>query len=380
MPRDAVAAVEPRSHPTQETAISVLLASPMRELDLLVAGSDPLDAARDAPRLPALNRAGDIAGLDRLARTWNDRVVANVHDTVTAGAALRDLGFALASLERHGVDYRSVPGAEEHLLRLGDRTGEVPRDSVYTYALRNPEDAVRSFTELPEEALFIREVRTAGVALRPAVDALLDALTPAVDDPVLPELLAEATRGFTVFAQSLLAVKRAITPQTFSGELRPYFPPMTVGGQVLYAPGGAQMTPLLVDILLIRPEPGDPAEEWYEGYLRENLPYLPAAYRAASDRARRHRPLLPRLVDEAGRSPARSAAARTLAGLGALMRELLRFRLPHLQLAKANMNIRPDGSLGSGGYTTDSLDHLAELTLARHRLLTGATAGATTEK
>ncbi|MFI7349589.1 monodechloroaminopyrrolnitrin synthase PrnB family protein [Streptomyces sp. NPDC049936] len=352
----------------------MLLASPMRELDQLVAGSDPLDAARDAPRLPALNRAGDIAGLERLARTWHGRVAANVRDTVTAGAALRDLGFVLASLERHGVGLRRVPGAEETLLRLGALTGEVPRDSVYTYALRNPENAVRSFTELPEEALFIREVRTAGVALRPAVDALLEALPLTAEDPGLPELLAEATRGFTVFAQSLLAVKRAITPQTFSGELRPYFPPMTVGGQVLYAPGGAQMTPLLVDILLIRPEPGDQAEEWYEGYLRENLPYLPAAYRAASDRARRHRPLLPRLVDEAtAHSPVRPAAGRALAGLRSLMRELLRFRLPHLQLAKANMNIRPDGSLGSGGYTTDSLDHLAELTLARHRLLSGAT-------
>ncbi len=206
-----------------------------------------------------------------------------------------------------------MPGAEETLLRLGALTDEVPRDSVYTYALRNPENAVRSFTELPEEALFIREVRTAGTALRPAVDALLEALAVPVDDPALAELLDEATRGFSVFAQSLLSVKRNITPETFSGELRPYFPPMTVGGQVLYAPGGAQMTPLLVDIVLIRPEPGDPQEEWYEQYLRENVPYLPAAYRAAGERARHHRPLLPRLVDEAvrhspgtARSPARS--------------------------------------------------------------------------
>ncbi|MEU0019670.1 monodechloroaminopyrrolnitrin synthase PrnB family protein [Streptomyces rochei] len=361
--------------------MNVLLAPPMRELDLDVAGSDPLDAARDAPRLPALNRAGDTTGLDRLARSWTDRVPSRVHDAVTAGAALRDLGFVLASLERHGVDYRSVPGAEETLLRLGALTDEVPRDSVYTYALRNPENAVRSFTELPEEALFIREVRTAGTALRPAVDALLEALAVPVDDPALAELLDEATRGFSVFAQSLLSVKRNITPETFSGELRPYFPPMTVGGQVLYAPGGAQMTPLLVDIVLIRPEPGDPQEEWYEQYLRENVPYLPAAYRAAGERARHHRPLLPRLVDEAVRhSPGHGSVARTLTGLRALMRELLRFRLPHLRLAKANMNIRPDGSLGSGGYTTDSLDHLAELTLARGRLLSGAPTGDTTRR
>ncbi|MER8034062.1 monodechloroaminopyrrolnitrin synthase PrnB family protein [Streptomyces hydrogenans] len=342
----------------------------MRELDLLVSGSDPLDAARDARRLPALNRAGDISGLDALARLWTGLVPDRVHDSVTASAALRDLGFVLASLERHGVDYRTVPSAEETLLKLGALAEEVPRDSVYTYALRNPRDAERSFTELPEEALFIREVRTAGNALRPAVDALMEAIALPVDDPALAELLVEATRGFTVFAQSLLSVKRTITPETFSFEMRPYFPPMTVGGQVLYAPGGAQMTPLLVDILLIRPEPGDPREEWYEQYLDENLLYLPAAYRAASDLARRHRPLLPRLVDEAARhrSPG-PEVRRTLAELRALMREVLRFRLPHLQLAKANMNVRPDGSLGSGGYSTDSLDRLAELTLDRHQLL-----------
>ncbi|MGK5641608.1 monodechloroaminopyrrolnitrin synthase PrnB family protein [Streptomyces sp. URMC 126] len=353
------------------------LALPMRDLDRAVAASDPLDAARDAPRLPALNRAADIAGLTALAREWTSRAEGAVRDPVTAGAALRDLGFALASLERHGVDYRTLPGAEELLLKLGAVTEEVPRDSVYTYALRNPETAPRSFTELPEEELFIREVRTAGVALRPAVDALTEALPAAVHDPSLPGLLAEATAGFTVFAQSLLSVKRTITPRTFSYEMRPYFPPMTVGGQVLYAPGGAQMTPLLVDVALLRPEPGDPREEWYEGYLRENLPYLPAAYRDAADAARRHRPLLPRLVEEAGRhSPGTPAVVRTLTELRRLTQELLRFRLPHVQLAKANMAIRPDGSLGSGGYTTDSLDRLAELTLARHRLLTDACAAA----
>ncbi len=352
----------------------------MRELDLRVASLDPVDAAREIQQLPALNRARNTAALTSLAHAWAGRVEGNVHDAATASAALRDLGFVLASLERHGVDYRVVEGVEEILLKLGALADEVPRDSVYTYALRNPEHAPRSFTELPEEALFIQEVRTAGTALRPVVDALMEALTLTVDDPGLPELLAGATQGFTVFAQCLLTVKRDVTPETFSNEMRPYFPPMTVGGQVLYAPGGAQMTPLLVDSILIRPEPGHPQEEWYEQYVRENLGYLPAMYRAANDQARRHRPLLPRLIDEAGREAGASAgAAHTLRELRSLMREVLRFRLPHLQLAKANMNVRSAGSLGSGGYMTDSLDHLAELTLSRHRLLSDAPADRTTE-
>jgi monodechloroaminopyrrolnitrin synthase len=352
----------------------------MRELDLRVASLDPLGVVHEIQRLPVLNRAADVAGLTLLARAWAERVDGSLYDAATASAALRDLGFVLASLERHGVDYRVVEGAEEILLKLGAIADEVPRDSVYTYALRNPERAPRSFTELPEEALFIQEVRTAGVALRPAVDALMEALTLNVDDPELPDLLAAATEGFAVFARSLLSVKRNITPETFSHEMRPYFPPMTVGGQVLYAPGGAQMTPMLVDIVLIRPEPDEAQEEWYEQYLRENLGYLPATYRAAGDLARQHRPLLPRLVDEAGREAAVTpGASRTLRELGGLMREVLKFRMPHLQLAKANMKIRPEGSLGSGGYLTDSLDHLAELTLSRHQLLPDVSADRTTE-
>lgn len=352
----------------------------MRELDLRVAGLDPLDVVHEIQQLPILNRASDIAGLTRLARAWVGRVDGSLYDVATASAALRDLGFVLASLERHGVDYRVVEGSEEILLKLGALADEVPRDSVYTYALRNPEHVPRSFTELPEEALFIKEVRTAGFALRPAVDALMEALTLTVDDPGLPDLLADATEGFAVFARSLLSVKRNVTPETFSNEMRPYFPPMTVGGQLLYAPGGAQMTPLLVDIVLIRPEPGEAQEEWYEQYLRENVGYLPAMYREAGDLARRHRPLLPRLVDEAGREAVPTAgASRTLRELRGLMREVLKFRIPHLQLAKANMNVRSEGSLGSGGYMTDSLDHLAELTLSRHQLLSDVPAGRTTE-
>jgi hypothetical protein len=345
------------------------LAAQMDALDKEVAAQDPLGAAPDIHHLPRLNRAADTGEIARLARRWLTRVDESVHDAASASAALRDLGFALASLERHGVDYRTVDGAEETLLKLGALADEVPRDSVYTYALRNPEDDMRYFTEVPEEALFIREVRRAGVALRPAVDALAEALPLPVDDARLPELLSTATDGFAAFAQCLLTVKREVTPECFTGELRPYFPPMTVGGDVLYAPGGAQMTPLLVDILLLRPEPGEPLGPWYEDYLVENTGYLPVAYRAIARDARAHRPLLPRLAGEASSRPESSYTATTLRELRRLMQEVLRFRLPHLRLAKANMAIRPAGSLGSGGYTTDSLDRLTELTVARHQQL-----------
>ncbi|MFD5698604.1 monodechloroaminopyrrolnitrin synthase PrnB family protein [Streptomyces lasiicapitis] len=333
---------------------------------------DPLRFSEHIDEVPGLNEDADMRGLERLARALLDRVPEAVTDEDTASAALRDLGFVLASIERHGTDHRSLPGAEETLLKLGGLVDEVPRDSVYTYALRNPGNALRTFTGIPQEVLFIEEVRRAGIALRPAVDHLMAALPLPARDPLLLEHLAAATEAFKVFAEALLTVKRNITPEVFSTRMRPYFPPMTVGGTVLYAPGGAQMTPLLVDMAVLRPEPGDPRQKWYAQYLDENLLYLPAAYRAAGDTILTYRPLLPRLLDEA----TGDTAAPVLAQLRLLMREILHFRLPHLQLARANMRIRPDGSLGSGGYTTDSLDHLVELTTERHQRLSDAFAAA----
>ncbi|WP_449479546.1 hypothetical protein [Streptomyces rochei] len=130
-------------------------------------------------------------------------------------------------------------------------------------------------------------------------------------------------------------MKRNITPETFSGELRPT--PITVGGQAgpRGSPwGGAQTT--AVDIALLTA--GAQEERGYEARLRENRG-PPAGCHGAEQRARRHRPLLPRLVDEAvdGTPPGARPVACS-AHLRALMRELLRFRLPHLRLAKANTN------------------------------------------
>ncbi|MFF2523661.1 monodechloroaminopyrrolnitrin synthase PrnB family protein [Streptomyces liangshanensis] len=352
------------------------LAVRMDALDRTISDLDPLEFVRHVDHLTELNAHADRAGLERLADDMLARVWNNVSDLPTAGAALRDLGFVLASLERHGVDHRTLSGAEETLLKLGDITDEIPRDSVYTYALRNPRSGTRFFTGIPEEILFIDQVRIAGTALRPAVDDLVATLTLPLRDPELTERLARAVAAFRTFAEALLAVKRQVTPEVFSHQMRPYFPPMTVGGTVLYAPGGAQMTPLLVDIALLRPEPGEPEAGWYPRYLDENLPYLPAAYREAADAIQRHRPLLPRLLDEAARAGSAPRDAEreepALRQLRLLMREVLRFRLPHLQLARANMAIRVAGSLGSGGYTTSSLDQLAELTTRRHHQLTDA--------
>ena len=335
------------------------------EYDQEVAGRDPLSADAVLIHLPEVNERGDLAWLMEQARTLAAASV-DVSTPVNACAGLRDLGFLVSSAVRHAPEL-DISLLEPALLRLGALAGEVPRDTVYSYSTRNPRGVRRrSFTGTPEEELFINSVAQAGTRLNDAVQQLADVLhadwtAPANTDGAggpMTAALSTARSSVKVLQDNLLRVKRHVTPHFFSSQLRPYFPTFTVGGQAYAAPGGAQMPLLAVDVILFAHTASDSgAGAWHQTYLEENLRYLPPAHRAVCDTARAR--------------AASGADNRTLAGLAVetgnqgdfagLLQDVLRFRYPHRQLARNNMLVRPDGSLGSGGYTDDVLDRIIEL-------------------
>ncbi|MFH9554523.1 monodechloroaminopyrrolnitrin synthase PrnB family protein [Streptomyces sp. NPDC017435] len=161
----------------------------------------------------------------------------------------------------------------------------------------------------------------------------------------------------------MLTVKRTLTPHYFTGLLRPYYPPLEIDGRTYYAPGGAQMPLLVLDVLILSQAATGELAAWYEQYLTDNVLYLPPHHRALVDAGRRS-PGLARLAHR--RTHLQPAAAL-------LIDDLLRFRLPHRQLARANMAVRADGSLGSGGYTTSALDRLLDVTDSARALLNPGT-------
>jgi hypothetical protein len=161
------------------------------------------------------------------------------------------------------------------------------------------------------------------------------------------------------FAECLLLVKRNVTPEFFTGQLRPYYPPIRLGDEIYYGPGGAQMPQLVLDVVLLRPDRQSPYARWHDEYVEDNSRYLPPA----------HRKLIKTASGEPAGLIASVAASHALVGneqlRGALRRVLstvLRFRYPHQQLARANMRIRPAGSVGSGGYSLDAVNRLVDLT------------------
>jgi len=57
------------------------------------------------------------------------------HDAL---AGVRDLGMIAAILTKRRQSLSAIHGLEETLLALAEMTHEVPRDTVYSYAPRNP--------------------------------------------------------------------------------------------------------------------------------------------------------------------------------------------------------------------------------------------------
>ncbi|MEV6929646.1 monodechloroaminopyrrolnitrin synthase PrnB family protein [Dactylosporangium sp. NPDC051485] len=330
-----------------------------RDLDAGIAALDPLGADAVMRSLPQANIAADTAWL--LSRAVHvSQHAAGIRDVAPARAALRDLGMLTASLARHTGQDIAPPAVEAAMLHLGEVADEIPRETVYSYSTRNPRGPRRrSFTDTPGEHRFIDEVTAASDALDIAIEHCRH-LSAAVDKHEADAGAGIVHHQLRAFGGHLLTVKRHLTPQYFTGRLRPYFPALTIAGTTYYAPGGAQMPLLVIDVLLLSQAANGELAAWFEQYLDDNATYLPPHHRALIDAARG----VPGLARLANRHPYLRSAT------GTLIDDLLRFRLPHRQLARANMAIRDEGSLGSGGYTTDALDQLIAVTKQARALLT----------
>src|SRR5262249_38221878 len=116
------------------------------------------------------------------------------------------------------------------------------------------------------------------------------------------------------------------------------------------ASGGAQMPILIVDLILWGL---GCHEQEYNGYVDDNLQYSPFLLR---ERVKTFGGKLSIIesVNEAVRRGVREENKRyALASIRALIGftdTLLRYRGPHFNVAKKNFDLRPKGSVGSGGY------------------------------
>ena len=284
-------------------------------------------------------------------------------DEPSAMAAARDLNMVASVVTRLGHAMHEFPHLEKLLLVLAELTQEVPTDTVFGYGTRNPTGIrLRSFTGTPEEVLFIGSFVSGMDGLVAALTELETVQVMEFTDPRFTQSVQAATCSLAKMQEAILSVREHITPDFFTHRLRPFFDSKTVGGETLFAAGGAQMPVTMVDMILWGIEEFDPV---YVTYRNENVRYLPRLYREKVNLILSSESMQER-VSMLGEQRLTQADLKMVVGslrsLQNLAYQMIRFRAPHLGVAKANMKIRPSGSVGSGGYDVAILRYLVDRT------------------
>ena len=282
---------------------------------------------------------------------------------VPAMAAARDLNMIASAVTRFGIPMHTVPQLESFLILLAEKTREVPTDTVFGYGARNPKgNRRRSFTRTSEEDVFIDSFTEGMNSLIVTLAALETVQTMSLANGRYPLLVREAMYGFQKMSESILNVRKHITPDFFTHKLRPFFEPKTIRGKTYFAAGGAQMPVTVIDLILWGIEDSDRV---YVGYRSENLRYLPRFYQTQVESIFQSPSIQQTVrVELSGDVPinVKEKMQTSLNALKELADQIIRFRAPHFGVAKANMKIRSAGSVGSGGYDIFILQHLIDRT------------------
>lgn len=284
---------------------------------------DPLQLDTELARLPIYNQSADVAQLGSVLCKAADCVVEfGLWSTPEESlAAMRDLDFLASSLVAHGVNPTELaPSVEPAFSRLGNDLQTIPRGTVYTYTSANPsQPRRRSFTGNPQEELFVQAVTDATNAMDAAVESF------AHNGPLA------GVAGFDVAAKTLLdrviSVKRNVTPQFFTGELRPYLDPLTIEGVEYFGPGGVQQS-LAMDYLLWGYGDSDPT---YREFVLDNLKYLSPQQRQLTEKSIKDLGNMS-VLSHLEQNPDEELATM----VHGVLRTLRKFRYPHKRLADDN--------------------------------------------
>jgi len=320
-----------------------------------IANADPLNLDNAIFFLPQLNKDGNTEVIKEIL-FYSLNASKNMSSQTEAIASLRDIDFLAGSLIRHGIDpLTCIPGMEEELLRLGNIAETAPRGTVFTYAVVNPAgNRQRTFTGSVEEIRFIEATKEGVLALDHGLNAL--SLCFLANDEELGLALQNTSIDMDQMISSILRVRRNISPEYFTNEIRPYFEPLIIDGKKIAGAGGAQMQLLAIDRILWGVNDVD---KDYQKFFTENLLYLTPMQRSAVNR----------FLDNNGNksitfwlenNPGKFDRSRE--GALSLLNKIRKFRYPHRKVAQDNFKIRPKDSLGSGLYNTDILDILISKT------------------
>jgi hypothetical protein len=344
---------------------------------------DPLGLDAVFLELPERNKREDIAWIieqlnSHLHESLPDE--ASKMDIRIALAIVRDLGMLAASMRRHGVQVRDVsPLAEEALLALGNRTGMVPRDTVFHYGPGNPRgERERTFTGDDNERMLIEATRVAFPHLEEAVEQCSALLQIPFDNPAFAEKALACSLALDGLITAIILTRKSVDPLFFAAELRPYFEAVRLGDRDLSGAAAAPLSVGIIDHILWSSDCKSPE---YRSFQDHNLLYnIPSMKKLYSDLL--GKPSLVTLLS-ALKDTRQEAHRNSAIALDKILNQILNFRGKHIAVAKSAYSLQSrlkviwmKGAskvfgIGSAGYGLDTLDMILDLTKdAKTRLIT----------
>jgi len=341
------------------TAQICRLAEKLKEEEAInqaIAGADPIGANQTFLGLPALNERQDTEGI----RESLNRAVTRVQSLsgsnfIDCSAAIRDISILAASLVRFGIEPADcVSGFSEVLMALSNSTlAQIPRDSFIDYTSRNPSDTrERTFTSLPQEKIFIDSLRRGMAALNLCLLNVLTVCIYPFSSKEFKTYFSAATESFRTMIDAIVQVKKGITPEVFTHQIRPFFEPFRVGDRVFSAPSGAEMSILNIDQIIWG---SDCEDELYTFYFQANIIRLPAVYQEISQAVTGKKSLITLLKDRMALGIPLSHEERTsIQELHRFLTRMYSFRMTHYKVAEENVILRQQGAgqevKGSSGF------------------------------
>ncbi len=337
------------------------------EEDLKIASLDPLHADAILKKLPLMNSNADVKALadtcyDLLPRPSQLKSFSYYE----AAAAMRDIGFFLGSIKKHGKEpVEVIPELDYVLDVLGNMTSLPPRDTLIHYTVWNPADLrCRTYTGTTDEQQLIKSVQ---IAMLPVIKAIYGLVRLHEMDPADQEFASQALTvadDFQQMIEGIIYARRNVSTEVFANTLRYYFDPIQLHGKTYLGPGAVEMPVFVYDHLLWSSRSEDLVyNQFKETYLPYVLPYLRETY----DQFRRRPSLLEKVCDALEQDNNRQDALLNSAkAIMKLCIQLKSFRMPHKKMAEEaySYGSKEHKKEGSGGYTTDILSVILQHNLS----------------
>jgi monodechloroaminopyrrolnitrin synthase len=333
------------------------------KLNETVVSLDPMGFDSKIQTLHGLNRTKDSKAIIQLL--YNMLPLPDALDRFTyeeSIATMRDLGIFIGILKKHGIEpVEVVPELEYVLLVLMVKTDLPPRDTLIHYTLCNPTGSrMRTYTGLPDEKSLIESVQIAMPDLWRAIVKLEGLHHGELSGERFERNCLELRDQMTAMVRGVVHAKKNVSPSVFANELRFYYDPIKVDYNKDYiGPGAVEMPMFVLDHLLWSSDCNDHHYTLFkESYIPYNLQFVRDIYWEFKGKKSLVTKVAEHLRYDHSTENFRSAQA-----VMELSTVLKSFRMPHKKMASDAYahSEEHNRTEGSGGYSTDVLQHILTL-------------------